>query len=64
VVVPRRLCAQSLMWDVRRHGGTALKSMSVPRQIGGLAGWLLLCFAAAAVGAIASVNAGSFYLAA
>jgi len=35
--------------------------MSLPRQIAGLGGWLLVCFAAAAVGAIASANAGAFY---
>ncbi|HKO87250.1 MAG TPA: TspO/MBR family protein [Burkholderiales bacterium] len=34
---------------------------SLSQQIIGLLGWLLLAFAAAAVGAIASVNAGSFY---
>ena len=32
------------------------------KQIGGLAGWLLVTFAAAAVGAIASIEASSFYL--
>lgn len=31
------------------------------RQIGGLLGWLLLAFAAAALGAVASVDAASFY---
>jgi tryptophan-rich sensory protein len=35
--------------------------MSIPRQITGLVGWLLACFAAAAVGAIASANAATFY---
>ena len=35
--------------------------VSVPRQVLGLLGWLLLSFAAAAVGAVASANAGSFY---
>ncbi len=40
---------------------TAMKSISIPRQIAGLAGWLLLCFAAAAVGAIASADAATFY---
>lgn len=34
---------------------------SVPRQIIGLVGWLLLSFAAAAIGAVASADAGSFY---
>src|SRR5690348_12852447 len=32
------------------------------KQIGGLLGWLLVSFAAAAVGAIASIEARSFYL--
>jgi translocator protein len=36
--------------------------MSIRRQITGLFGWLLACFAAAAVGAIASANAATFYL--
>ncbi|MBL8265503.1 TspO/MBR family protein [Steroidobacter sp.] len=38
--------------------------MPLPKQqqIFGLAGWLAVCFAAAAVGAVASVQAGSFYL--
>jgi translocator protein len=31
------------------------------RQVIGLLGWLVLCFAAAAVGAVASAGAGSFY---
>ncbi|MEP7185131.1 MAG: TspO/MBR family protein [Rhodanobacter sp.] len=35
--------------------------MSNTRQIVGLIGWLLLCFAAAAIGAVASVQAASFY---
>lgn len=35
--------------------------MSRSRQIVGLAGWLLLCFAAAAAGAFASRDAGAFY---
>lgn len=35
--------------------------MSMPRQIAGLAGWALLCFATATIGAIASVEASSFY---
>lgn len=34
---------------------------SIPNQVLGLAGWLLISFAAAAVGAVASVNAGDFY---
>ena len=34
---------------------------SVPRQAFGLLAWLLLSFAAAAVGAVASVRAGAFY---
>jgi benzodiazapine receptor len=36
--------------------------MTMQRQIVGLVGWLLLCFAAAAIGAIASADAGTFYL--
>jgi tryptophan-rich sensory protein len=35
--------------------------MPLPRQILGLAGWLLLAFAAAAIGAIASIDAQAFY---
>jgi benzodiazapine receptor len=35
--------------------------ISVSRQILGLLGWLVLTFAAAAIGAIASANAGAFY---
>ena len=34
---------------------------SVPSQFVGLLGWLLVAFAAAAVGGVASVDAGSFY---
>lgn len=34
---------------------------AISRQVLGLAGWLLISFAAAAVGAVASVNAGDFY---
>lgn len=34
---------------------------SIPVQLAGLAAWLALSFAAAAVGAIASASAGSFY---
>ncbi len=34
---------------------------SPSRQILGLLGWLILCFAAAAVGAVASAGAGAFY---
>ena len=35
--------------------------MSGMKQVIGLAGWLLLSFAAAAIGAVASVQAASFY---
>jgi tryptophan-rich sensory protein len=35
--------------------------LSLPRQAVGLVGWLLLVFAVAAIGSLASVNAGSFY---
>ena len=35
--------------------------IAVSKQILGLVGWLVLTFAAAALGAIASVNAGAFY---
>lgn len=38
-----------------------MPARTVPNQILGLAGWLLVCFAAAAAGALASVNAGAFY---
>jgi benzodiazapine receptor len=33
----------------------------IARQIMGLLGWLLLCFAAAAIGSVASADAGTFY---
>jgi benzodiazapine receptor len=36
-------------------------SLSVPQQAMGLAGWLLLVFAVAAVGGFASANSGEFY---
>jgi tryptophan-rich sensory protein len=36
-------------------------SRSLPSQFVGLLGWLLVAFAAGAVGAVASVDAGSFY---
>jgi benzodiazapine receptor len=35
--------------------------MPVSKQILGLLGWLILTFAAAAIGGVASVNAGAFY---
>lgn len=35
--------------------------LSLSQQAAGLLGWLLLAFATAAIGAVASVNAGSFY---
>ena len=38
-----------------------MSTMTLPRQLLGLAGWMLLCTAAAAVGALASINAGSEY---
>ena len=38
-----------------------MTARSLPSQIIGLLGWLLLAFAASAVGAVASVDAGSFY---
>src|SRR5574340_1849381 len=38
-----------------------MKPRSLPSQFVGLLGWLLVEFAAAAVGAIASVDAASFY---
>src|SRR5687768_7592184 len=40
---------------------TANEPPSLARQVAGLAGWLLLCFAAAALGAVASVDASTFY---
>ena len=39
----------------------AMVSRSIPHQLVGLLVWLLLVFAAAAIGAIASVNAQAFY---
>ena len=38
-----------------------MPKLSVPRQIIALLGWLLLSFAAAAIGAVASGEAGAFY---
>ncbi len=38
-----------------------MKSLTQRQQFMGLAGWLLLAFIAAAIGAVASVNAASFY---
>lgn len=38
-----------------------MNRISPSRQIFGLAGWLILSFAAAAIGAVASINAGEFY---
>lgn len=38
-----------------------MPDVSVSRQIIGLLGWLLLSFAAAAIGAVASAEAGAFY---
>lgn len=38
-----------------------MEPRSTSNQVLGLAGWLLISFAAAAVGAVASVNAGDFY---
>ena len=38
-----------------------MPSLSMQKQILGLVGWLVLCFAAAAVGAVASIQAESFY---
>ena len=39
----------------------ALSDMSPKRQLLGLVGWILVCFAAASVGAVASLDAASFY---
>lgn len=39
-----------------------MTQVSTPRQVAGLAGWLIVSFAAAAVGAIASIEAKSFYV--
>ena len=38
-----------------------MPSLSMQKQILGLVGWLVLSFAASAVGAVASIQAGSFY---
>jgi tryptophan-rich sensory protein len=38
-----------------------MTSLSISKQIGGLAGWLVFSFTAAAVGAVASVSAAVFY---
>jgi tryptophan-rich sensory protein len=44
-----------------RAGSQIMNPDSRLRTIAGLAGWLLLCFAAGATGAIASADAGFFY---
>ncbi len=44
--------------ELNRRGRDRLRAS---RQIGGLVGWLILTFAAAAVGAVASAGAGDFY---
>ena len=38
-----------------------MNSRSISSQVFGLAGWLFLTFIAAALGALASMEAGSFY---
>jgi tryptophan-rich sensory protein len=38
-----------------------MRSLSKQKQIPGLVGWLMVSFAASAVGAMASIQAGSFY---
>ncbi len=38
-----------------------MKNDSLARQLAGLFGWLVLVFAVAAIGGVASANAGSFY---
>jgi tryptophan-rich sensory protein len=38
-----------------------MQSMTRQKQILGLAGWLVVSFAASAIGAVASIQAGSFY---
>ena len=38
-----------------------MPSLSRQKQLLGLAGWLVVCFAASAVGAVASIQARSFY---
>ncbi len=40
---------------------SASPARALPVQLAALASWIVLCFAAAAVGAIASAQAGSFY---
>ena len=39
----------------------SIRALTPGKQALGLAGWVLLCFAAAAIGGYASANAGSFY---
>lgn len=38
-----------------------MSTMSKPKQITGFIGWVVLCFAASALGAIASIQAQAFY---
>ena len=46
---------------VRRHTIIRMPKLSASRQILGLLGWLFLSFAAAAIGGVASSEAGTFY---
>ena len=43
------------------HMNTSPPALPASRQALGLLGWLALCFATAAIGAVASVNAAAFY---
>jgi benzodiazapine receptor len=47
--------------SVRQQAKTNMVSQSKQRQIMGLVGWLIVSFAASAVGAVASIQAKSFY---
>lgn len=37
-------------------------TLSTPRQLMGLIAWLVICFVAAGIGSIASIQAGAFYM--
>src|SRR5512135_2216504 len=56
-----RTCRAARMNSGVKAHMTRSPSLSVSRQAIGLLGWLALTFSAAAIGAIASVNAGAFY---
>jgi len=53
--------AAALKSTVRRYILVRMTKVSASRQVVGLLGWLILSFAAAGIGAVASSEAGAFY---